>query len=118
MSISLRQIRYFVATAHHGQISQAATELEISQSAITAAIKDLEADVGVTLFRRSQRGMDLTVDGRRFLGQAREILDRVREARDFRMFSRDLTGAVTLGAPCTIMGYFLPTYLGRNGNEP
>jgi DNA-binding transcriptional LysR family regulator len=38
MSISLRQIRYFVSTAEHGQVSQAALDLAISQSAITTAI--------------------------------------------------------------------------------
>jgi len=42
MSLTLRQIRYFVATAEIGQISQAAIQLNISQSAVTTAIKELE----------------------------------------------------------------------------
>ena len=46
MAISLRQLRYFVATAELGQISQAAIDLSISQSAITTAIKELEQTVG------------------------------------------------------------------------
>ena len=43
MSLTLRQVRYFVATAEIGQISQAAIHLNISQSAVTTAIKELEA---------------------------------------------------------------------------
>lgn len=42
MSLTLRQVRYFVATAEIGQISQAAIHLNISQSAVTTAIKELE----------------------------------------------------------------------------
>jgi DNA-binding transcriptional LysR family regulator len=61
MSFSLRQIRYFVATAELGQISQAAIALSISQSAVTTAIRDLERHVGLDLFNRTPLGMDLTV---------------------------------------------------------
>ena len=61
MSISLRQIRYFVSTAEQGQISQAAVDLSISQSAITTAIKDLERIIGAELFVRSSHGMELTL---------------------------------------------------------
>ena len=45
--MDFRQLRYFVATAEYGQISHAAVSLSISQSAVTAAIKDLELTVGV-----------------------------------------------------------------------
>lgn len=63
LTISLRQIRYFVATAELGQISQAAVDLSISQSAVTTAIKELERAVGVGLFLRTPHGMDLTPAG-------------------------------------------------------
>ena len=52
MSLTLRQVRYFVATAEIGQISQAAIHLNISQSAVTTAIKELEAMLGAQLFAR------------------------------------------------------------------
>ncbi len=70
MTLSFRQIRYFVATAELGQISQAAIDLSISQSAITTAIKDLERIVGASLFLRTSHGMDLTPAGRQFLSHA------------------------------------------------
>ncbi|MFH7423140.1 LysR family transcriptional regulator, partial [Pseudomonas syringae pv. tagetis] len=56
MSLSLRQVRYFVATAEIGQISQAAMHLNISQSAVTTAIKELESMLGTQLMQRSAQG--------------------------------------------------------------
>lgn len=52
MTLSLKQIRYFIATADAGQVSQAAIGLNVSQSAVTAAIKQLESTLGVDLFTR------------------------------------------------------------------
>ena len=46
MAFSLKQVRYFIATADSGQVSQAGMPLNVSQSAITAAIKQLEGDAG------------------------------------------------------------------------
>ncbi len=80
MPISLRQIRYFVATAELGQISRAAVELSISQSAVTTAIRELELTVNLQLFERSSSGMELTPAGREFLFHAYEILQKVHEA--------------------------------------
>ena len=80
MSISLRQIRYFVSTAERGQITQAAIDLAISQSAITTAIKELENIVDAELFARSPQGMELTEAGRQFLFHAYDILNKVEEA--------------------------------------
>src|SRR5262249_6981365 len=50
MSFSLKQIRYFIAAADAGQVSQAAVELNVSQSAVTAAIQQLEGVLGVRVF--------------------------------------------------------------------
>jgi DNA-binding transcriptional LysR family regulator len=80
MSISLRQIRYFVSTAEHGQVSQAALDLAISQSAITTAIQQIERTIGADLFTRSQQGMELTPAGQQFLFHAYDIINKVAEA--------------------------------------
>ena len=82
MSLTLRQVRYFVATAEIGQISQAAIHLNISQSAVTTAIKELEAMLGVLLFQRSAQGMNLTEAGRHFLNRAYVILRSVDDAAE------------------------------------
>src|SRR6478736_2381772 len=72
MALSIRQLNYFISTAEYGQVSQAAINQNISQSAITAAIKDLEQTVGVPLFNRTTQGMELTASGRQFLSYAYE----------------------------------------------
>lgn len=113
MSLSLRQLRYFVATAEYGQISQAAVNLSISQSAVTAAIKDLELTVGVSLFNRTPQGMELTPAGRQFLSHAYEILAKVDEATHLNLVSSDIEGELVVAATYTVIGYFLPLHIER-----
>jgi DNA-binding transcriptional LysR family regulator len=74
MAFTLRQVKYFVATAELGQVSQAAAQLAISQSAVTTAIRDLETILGVRLFVRSAQGMELTEHGRSFLERSYTLL--------------------------------------------
>ena len=112
MSLNLRHLKYFVATAELGQVSRAAIELSISQSAVTAAIRDLEDTLGTPLFQRVSHGMILTEAGRRFLAQAYEILEKVDEA----LRTQDavqLTGRLRIAATYTVIGYFLPMHLER-----
>lgn len=113
MSLSLRQLRYFVATAELGQVSQAAVDLAISQSAITAAIKELEEIVGTALFIRMARGMELTSAGRKFLSQAYEILRRLDELTQLSTVTPDLEGTLMVAATYTVIGYFLPAHIAR-----
>ncbi|SCM76478.1 Transcriptional regulator [uncultured Pleomorphomonas sp.] len=113
MSFSFKQLRYFVATAELGQISQAAVDLAISQSAITTAIKDLEETVGTLLFLRTPRGMELTSTGRKFLSHAYEILQKVDEAAHLTTLTSDLEGVLTVAATYTVIGYFLPLHIAR-----
>ena len=74
MSFSTRQLKYFVAVAELGQISHASKELSISQSAVTMAIKEIEARLGQAVFFRSSNGVMLTDVGRLFLPKAKQIL--------------------------------------------
>ncbi|TFZ33361.1 LysR family transcriptional regulator, partial [Pseudomonas syringae] len=80
MSLTLRQVRYFVATAEIGHISQAAIHLNISQSAVTTAIKELQSLLGTLLFQRSAQGMSRTEAGRHVPNGASGILPRRDEA--------------------------------------
>ena len=113
MTLSLRQIRYFVATAELGQISQAAIDLSISQSAITTAIKELESATGVDLFTRTAHGMELTSAGREFLFHAYDILNKLSEAMTVKVPSFDLEGQLNVAATYTVLGYFLPHHIDR-----
>ncbi|ANP89811.1 LysR family transcriptional regulator [Rhizobium leguminosarum] len=113
MSLSFRQLRYFVATAEQGQISYAAAQLSISQSAVTTAIKELEKSIGVALFTRMPQGMELTAAGRQFLSYAYEILAKVDEATHLNYVSSDIEGDLTVAATYTVIGYFLPLHIER-----
>ncbi len=113
MSLTVRQVKYFVATAELGQVSQAAFQLNISQSAVTTAIKELEITLGADLFARTRTGMELTDPGRRFLNQAYAILAAVDEALQTPPTQSTVTGEIALVATYTVMGYFLPHHLQR-----
>jgi len=113
VSLTLRQVRYFIATAEIGQISQAAIHLNISQSAVTTAIKELEAMLGVLLFQRSAQGMNLTDAGRHFLNRAYVILRSVDDALNSPLPDVRASGLLRLAASYTVIGYFLPHHLQR-----
>ncbi|KMO30464.1 LysR family transcriptional regulator [Methylobacterium aquaticum] len=114
MSISLKQIRYFIAAAESGRISQAAVELNVSQSAVTAAVQQLEALLGVRLFERHAAGVALTREGNRFLLHGRNIMAAVAEAvREPRAAGAAVTGTVRVGVTYTVAGYFLPRHHAR-----
>ena len=81
MSFSLRQIQYFLAVAENGSVSKAAAQLHTSQSTITEALKDLEADLGVRLLERQPRGLALTHKGQFFRRHAERIWQDVQDAR-------------------------------------
>jgi DNA-binding transcriptional LysR family regulator len=114
MGFSLKQVRYFIATADSGQVSQAGIALNVSQSAITAAIKQLEENLGVELFRRHTSGVALTAEGARFLHHARNIMAAVNAAESAPLTEDTaLSGAVRIGVSYTVAGYFLPRHFTR-----
>jgi DNA-binding transcriptional LysR family regulator len=113
MAISLKQIRYFVSTAESGQVSQAAVELSISQSAVTTAIKELEMEVGATLFSRSRQGMEVTAAGRELLFHAYEVLAKIDEMTGINVPGSDLQATLSVAASYTVIGYYLPHHLER-----
>ncbi|MFI9407354.1 LysR family transcriptional regulator [Nocardia sp. NPDC052316] len=73
-------VRTFVSAAENGQFQEAAVDLAITQQAVSKRIAALEKHVGVRLFARTPRGVELTIDGQAFLPHARELLDAVDRA--------------------------------------
>jgi DNA-binding transcriptional LysR family regulator len=80
-SINIQQLRYVVATAEHGSMTAAAAALYVAQPALSRAVRLLEHELGLTLFRRSGRGAVLTADGEVFLTGARRVLGGLEDLR-------------------------------------
>jgi DNA-binding transcriptional LysR family regulator len=76
MSIELRWLRSFVAVADEMHFSRAARRLRLAQPALTAQIRQLEAEIGSPLFERTNRMRGLTIAGRALLPEARDLVER------------------------------------------
>lgn len=73
--MTLVQLKYAITVANADSMSEAARELFISQPSLSAAIKDLEEEIGIELFHRTNRGISLTPDGKEFIGYARQVVE-------------------------------------------
>src|SRR3954465_13643639 len=71
----LRLIRYFVAVAQEGNVTRAAERLHVAQPSLSAAVRQLEGQLGVDLLQRTGRGISLPPAGELLLQQGRELLD-------------------------------------------
>lgn len=73
--MKLQQLRYVVKVAECGSITEASRRLFVSQPSITASIRDLENEMGVRIFERTNKGVIVSEEGETFLGYARQVLD-------------------------------------------
>lgn len=110
--MTLDQLRVFVAVAERQHVTRAARELNLAQSAASAAIAALEGRHGAKLFHRVGRGIELTEAGRLFLGEARAVLARA-EAAELALaeLSGLERGTLAVQASQTIASYWLPRHL-------
>ena len=79
--MTLEQLRIFIAVAEREHVTQAARELNLTQSAVSAAVSALENRYAIKLFNRVGRRIELTQDGRLFLTEARAVMVRSAAAR-------------------------------------
>ncbi len=73
--MTLKQLQYVITVADTGNITEAAKKLFIAQPSLTASIHELEKEYDITLFSRSNKGIELTPEGDEFLGYARAVLE-------------------------------------------
>lgn len=73
--MTLAQLRYAITVAGASSMNEAARKLFISQPSLSAAIKELEEEVGVELFKRTNRGISVTLEGEKFIGYARQVVE-------------------------------------------
>lgn len=112
-NLSLRLLRYVVGAAEFGSLSEAAARLHVSQASISAAVAQLEGELGVALFvRHHARGVTLTPAGRHVVAEARALLA---HAQDFAQGARALGGAprgeIAVGCFMTLAMRYMPSLL-------
>src|SRR5919205_3511080 len=90
--MTLQQLTYFVAAAEHGSFSGAADALHMAQPSLSEQICRLEAELGVSLFARTGRRLELTEAGRLLLPHAERTLEAAREAGESVREVRDVRG--------------------------
>lgn len=73
--LTLQQLRYVTMVAKTGTITEAANKLYISQPSLTSAIHELENEMNIVIFRRTNKGVSVTKEGEDFLGYARQVLE-------------------------------------------
>ena len=73
--MTLAQLRYVITVSQVGTLSEAAKRLYISQPSLTNAIKELEKELGITIFIRTNKGVILSRQGEEFLGYARQVIE-------------------------------------------
>ena len=77
INISLQQLRFIIEVVECGSINAASQNLYISQPTLSSSIKDVERELGIEIFNRTNRGITLTNEGTEFVGYARQILEQV-----------------------------------------
>jgi len=111
---SLRQLRHLVALAEHGHFGRAARASHVTQSTLSASIKELEQTLGAVLIDRGQRRALLTPLGRDTVERSRRVLAEAQElVRAAREGGAPLAGELRLGVIPTISPYLLPPILPR-----
>jgi LysR family transcriptional regulator of abg operon len=109
MSLSLAQLRLFIALAEVGSVGGAARSLGISQPAATKSLRALEAEVGVALVRRTARGTELTKHGHTFLLRARSACREIERGQaELADAVKQANGSIVLGASPAAAAALLP----------
>lgn len=73
--MTLLQLKYIVVIAETGSISEAAKKLYIAQPSLSLAVKELEKELGIVIFNRTNKGVVLSAEGEEFLGYARQVIE-------------------------------------------
>lgn len=80
--MTLQQLKYVITISKSGSMHTAADELFITQPNLSKAIKDLELEMGITIFNRTNKGVLLTDDGTKFLSYARQVVEQANLLED------------------------------------
>lgn len=111
---TLKQLQYLVALEEYGHFGKAAESCFVTQSTLSAGLRELETLLGVTLVERTRRVVRFTSLGKKVADKARRVLRETEDLADLaRMESQPLTGELRLGVIPTIAPFLLPAMLPR-----
>ncbi|MBO7582968.1 MAG: LysR family transcriptional regulator [Treponema sp.] len=96
--MTLQQLKYAIAVADTGNITEASRRVFISQPSLTAAIRELEEEMGITIFSRSNKGVTITNEGDQFLSYARQVLEQASLLED--RFKGNSKGSTIFSVSC------------------
>lgn len=114
MAITLRQLEIFSQVAACGHVTRASMQLNLSQSAVSMAVAELERLAGAPLFERTGRRLLLNDRGRQLLPLALDVVERVHDLEQLLNESvGEPVGALHVGASTTIGNYLLPAIVGE-----
>ncbi|MCD8295922.1 MAG: LysR family transcriptional regulator [Clostridia bacterium] len=106
--VNLELYRVFYTVARTGSLTRAAQELYISQPAVSQSIKQIELQMGVALFNRTHRGMELSIAGKSIYSEVEQALSLLDEAENkITVLNATATGTIRIGATDSIFYYIL-----------
>lgn len=112
--MNLKQLQHFVALAESGNVHRGSARLNISQPALSKSIRALEDDLGVVLFDRLTRGMQLTPIGQWLLSRSFSLLSDFQQLRtEIDLIKRQENGSVRIGAGTVLCSSLIPLCLAR-----
>ncbi len=110
--MELRHFRYFVAVAEAENVSRAALKLHVSQPGVSRQIRDLEDEIGFSLFERSAKSLKLTAAGKVFLTEAKSVLQHADDAvKTARAVAGGTVGEINVGYAPSLTVQILPPML-------
>jgi DNA-binding transcriptional LysR family regulator len=111
--MDIDQVKTFLAVAAHGSFLEAAAQVHVTQSTVSARIQSLEQQFGTRLFVRNRAGASLTHAGERFLRHAKTLLLTYEQARHEVGLPSRFRTSLTLGARIALWDSLLPRWVGR-----
>lgn len=110
--MDIDQARTFLAITAHGSFVEAARQLHLTQSTVSARIRRLEDELGICLFKRNRAGASLTTAGRRFLDYAKRLVLTADQARDEVGLPERYRASIRIGGRIALWEGFLPRWVG------
>lgn len=110
--MDIDQARTFLAITAHGSFLEAARQLHLTQSSVSARIRRLEDELGVRLFTRNRAGASLTTAGRRFLDYAKRLVLTAEQARDEVGLPERYRASIRIGGRIALWEGLLPRWVG------